>query len=432
MKIVFIGAGMAALVASEKLARAGFDVAVYEKSAYNALSYDWHDDVNRSAFVNFGLPMPNKYFVKRNWSFLPPSERVETTLTLPQDELDLSIERRLLAQQYADRAADAVDFHFGEMVDSLIIEDGVKGIIVGGKRIEADLVVDNSGALSPFRASLPCDACVTAMPDKDEIFVAYRGFHLKTEGSVDPENTNRAYLKHLGEKGISWSILDPDGSVNVLIGRVGKLTDEQFNSAYCALKASNPNISDVVVRGGIKCVIPIRYPLTRMVWDGYVAIGDSAFMTIPMIGSGIENSIRAAEILADAIINSGVKKQALWKYQVDYFLTRGAEHMGVDVLKRWLLDCKPADLDWLFEHGVIGKTEMAAGATGKLITLSLKDMLDKVKRGCGRLPLLIKLNSVLEKTKRAAALGRAIPRSYDEQKICRWQSKIADLFSDDK
>lgn len=39
MKIVFIGAGMASLVASERLARAGFDVSVYEKQTYDTLSY---------------------------------------------------------------------------------------------------------------------------------------------------------------------------------------------------------------------------------------------------------------------------------------------------------------------------------------------------------------------------------------------------------
>ncbi len=430
MKIAFIGAGMAALVAGEKLARAGYEVSIYEKEGYDSLSYDWHDDVNRSAFEDFGLPLPDKYFVKRNWTFIPPSERVESTLSLPEEELDLSCERRLMAQQYVDRAADVVDFHFGKRVDSLVIEDGaVKGIVVDGERVEADLVVDNSGALSPFRASLEGTG-ITPMPREDEIFVAYRGFHLKT-AAADPTATNRAYLKHIGQKGISWSILDPAGTVNVLIGRVGKLQDEEFKCAYEALKASNPNISDDVVRGGIKCVIPIRYPLTQMVWDGYVAIGDSAFMTIPMIGSGIENCIRAAEILADVIIEGGsVDKKALWQYQVKYFLSRGAEHMGVDVLKRWLLDCAPDDLDWLFEHGVVGPKEMAAGATGKLITLSFGDLLDKVRRGYKKLPLLLKLNSVLQKTKRAARLGRAIPKEYDSRRVAAWQTKVEKLFED--
>lgn len=95
----------------------------------------------------------------------------------------------------------------------------------------------------------------------------------------------------------------------MLIGRAGELPKETFDRAYKALKASNPIISDEIVRGGRTCIIPIRYPLTHMVADGYAAIGDAAFMTIPMIGSGIENSMKAACILADTIIKSNSVKR---------------------------------------------------------------------------------------------------------------------------
>ena len=44
-----------------------------------------------------------------------------------------------------------------------------------------------------------------------------------------------------------------------------------------------------------------------MVADGYAAIGDSAFMTVPVIGSGIANALKAAKILADAISSIGEK-----------------------------------------------------------------------------------------------------------------------------
>ena len=431
MKIVFIGAGMASLVASERLARAGYDVSVYEKDTYDTVSYDWHDDVNRDAFDMFGLPLPKEgtYFTKRNWTFVPPAERIEVNLNLPENQLDWSTERRKLAQQYIDRAKDVVDFHLGQKVDSLIIEDGkVKGILAGGEKVYADLVVDNSGAMSPFRASLPKSAGITAMPQKNEIFVAYRSFNKKVEGVKDPENTNRAYLKHLGEEGISWSILDPAGTVNILIGRAGELTKDTFDRAYKALKASNPIISDEVVRGGINCIIPIRYPLTRMMTDGYVAIGDAAFMTIPMIGSGIENSMKAACILADTIIESGsVKKEDLWQYEVKYYKMRGGDHVGVDVLKRWLLGAKPQDLDWLFEKGVVDDSNMAAGATGKLIVLSPKDLVVKVARGWTRLPLLLAMNDMLMRSKKAAKIAKNIPETYDEAKIAKWESKIEKL-----
>jgi hypothetical protein len=149
-------------------------------------------------------------FPKRNWTFVPPAERIEVSLHIPEKELDWSTERRILAQQYVDRAKDVVDFHFSTIVQSLIVENGtVNGIVANGEKFYADLVVDNSGAMSPFRAQLPKSAHVTAKPQSDEIFVAYRAFHKKADGVKDPQNTNKAYLKHLGEEGISWSIIDP-------------------------------------------------------------------------------------------------------------------------------------------------------------------------------------------------------------------------------
>lgn len=431
MKIIFIGAGMASLVASEKLARAGFDVSVFEKDAYENLSYDWHDDVNRDAFDMFGLPLPKEgtYFPKRNWTFVPPSENIEVSLHIPQNELDWSTERRILAQQYVDRAKDVVDFHFSTPVQSLIVDDGkVKGIVANDERFYADLVVDNSGAMSPFRGQLPKSAHVTAKPRSNEIFVAYRAFHKKTDGVQDPKNTNKAYLKHLGEEGISWSIIDPAGTVNVLIGRAGELPQSTFDRAYKALKASNPIISDEIVRGGRICIIPIRYPLTRMVWDGYAAIGDAAFMTIPMIGSGIENSMKAACILADTIIKSNcVKKEDLWQYEVAYYKLRGGDHVGIDILKRWLLGAKPQDLDWLFAKGVVDDKNMADAATGKLIVLSPKDLVVKVARGWTRMPLLLAMNNMLMRAKKAAKLAKKIPETYDDAKIAKWESKIEKL-----
>ncbi len=432
-KIIFVGAGMAALVAAEKLARSGkYEVTVLEKSPKKEISYDWHDDVDRAAFEANGLPMPREgtYFVKRNWTFIPPSERTETTLDIPEENLDLSIERRPLALQYIERAEDVVDFRFETQVDGLIFDgDRVCGVKVGAQKLYADLVVDNSGALSKLRGELPEDSGVTKAPAENEVFVAYRAFHKSVEGVPAPQSTNRVYLKHLGQAGISWSILDPSGAVNVLVGRVGSLQKESFIDAFRALKQSNPNISDEIVRGGVIKKIPIRHPLSRMVADGYVAIGDSAFMTIPMIGSGIRNSVDAACILADVILTKdSLSVDALWEYQVRYYLMHGADHMGVDVLKRWLLAADPDDLDWLFEKGVVGKKEMEAGATGQLIRLSLGDLFAKLKKGATRLPLLLKLNNVLMRSARAARIGRRIPKTFNLKAICAWQRRVERLY----
>ena len=138
--------------------------------------------------------------------------------------------------------------------------------------------------------------------------------------------------------------------------------------------------------------------------------------------------MKAGCILADVIIASkSVDKRALWQYQVQYYRLRGADHVGVDVLKRWLLGAKPDDLDWLFEKGVVDKKDMAAGATGKLITLKPKDLIVKVARGYTRLPLLLAMNSMLSRSQKASKTAKRIPETYDEKKIAKWEKKIEKL-----
>ena len=93
MKIVFIGAGNAALVAAEKLARGGVECTVFEKSAYEDLSYDWHDDINPSAWEEYGLPAPKDgtHFTKRNWTFIPPSAQGISFMTVLSFYLSQSV-----------------------------------------------------------------------------------------------------------------------------------------------------------------------------------------------------------------------------------------------------------------------------------------------------------------------------------------------------
>ena len=101
--------------------------------------------------------------------------------------------------------------------------------------------------------------------------------------------------------------------------------------------------------------------------------------------------------------------------------------MGIDILKRWLLGAAPKDLDWLFEKGVVDDANMAAGATGKLIVLSPKDLVVKVARGWTRLPLLLAMNNMLMRSKKAAKIAKHIPETYDEEKIAKWENKIEKL-----
>ncbi|MFW5780134.1 MAG: NAD(P)-binding protein [Bacillota bacterium] len=428
-KVVIIGAGIGGLITARELGKAGYDVIVYEKSKEELVSYDWHDDAACKIFRDMDIPLPDKkyYHPKSDWSFVPP--KAKKILFVPTNtERDLAFQRRSLSKHFIERAKEFSQLFFETEVQSLLIKDEkVEGIKVGGKNIKADLVIDSSGALSPFRASLPQSSGIQQKPYPGDIFYAYRGFYEQKQ-DVEIVHKNKAYLKHLGERGLSWIRHEIEGEVDILVGRLDKLEKSTLENAIKELKKDNPSMGDKLLHGGQICAIPVRYPLTKMVTDGYVAIGDAAFMTIPMMGSGIASSMLAAGILSDIIIKGGLEKQNLWKYQVKFMYKAGSKHMGVDTLKRWLIEAPSEDIAFLFDKGVISEKEMQVSGSGGVLKLSVMDLLKKVAAGFPKIGLLLKLKSVVDKMQKAIELGNQIPSEYDEKKIASWQQKVWQHF----
>lgn len=431
-KIVVIGAGVGGCYVAELLGKMGNDVTVYEIAKRGEVSYDWHDDINPSVFDKVGITLPEEkfWFRKNNWTFVSPSEETAIAINLPEEKLDFSIERRKFAEFLISRAEKYANFVFGTTVEKLIVKDEqVVGIVVNGEEIYADLVIDNSGVNSPFRAMAPASYGMTDMYESEEVFRTFRAFYNRNESAPEPTHMNAVYLKHLGEKGISWCIKDPSGMVNVLVGRIGELSEETLENALNKLKASNPIIGDKILRGGGIYDVSVRYPALRMAGKGYVTIGDSAFQTIPMLGSGLEMSLLAAYFLAENVKKfNSIDMDALWGYQVDYFKAQGADHISVDMLKRFLLAVNPNDIDYLFKSGVVSNSDFEAAAVGGTIKLGIIDLITRVYRGRKKIGLLLTLKTALDKGERLKKTALTIPTVYDEQAIEKWVNKMTKII----
>ncbi len=313
--------------------------------------------------------------------------------------------------------------HFNSDVKQLIIEGGkVCGIIVDNKKIYCDLVIDSSGMNSPFRMQLPESYKITTHLGENEYFSVYRAFFSANENVTLPQKERKKlYLKHLGEKGISWCIVEKDGMINVLVGRVGKMSEATFKNALNELRKDNPIIGEKVLRGGKFATIPIRHPLIKMVGDGYATIGDCAFMTVPLIGSGIANSLRAGQILGEKIVKFGSTDiDVLWAYQKEYYKKIGAQHFTVDALKSALLDADSYDIKYIFECGILTDEDMLAISNGAGFKITLGKLL-KILKKPHFVAKLIKAASVGIKAQKTAL---NIPEKYDEKVISKWQKKI--------
>lgn len=440
MKIAIAGAGIGGLAAAERLGRLGFHVTVYEQAeSLDTMRYDWHDDVNPDVFQELGIEIPAEHFPKKSWTFVSPFAAVTREFHQDETHPDLSIERRPLNRVLYSRAAKVAEIVFGARVTAPLLSPGrVCGLVVNGQPVYADLVIDSMGVDSPLRRGLPGSFEIPNYRP-DEVFIVYRAFHRKNKNAPEPKYTNKVYLKHLGEGGISWAIQDHNPElVDVLIGRLGRMDPQTLSRALTDLKRTDPTVGDEVVRGGILCKIPVRYPSTRMVANGYAAIGDCAYMTIPMLGSGIASSMRAADFLAQTIRASkaeGIQGPALfdaanlWPYQVRCFRAFGAEHCGIDVLKRGVLKLDNELLSWMMGSDLLTNDELGKLAGGGLLTVSPAEALRKVRvAGPARLAPLLRVNNLLQKSLLAYGCGKCIPAAYNLAAIRRWERALGALY----
>ncbi len=433
MKIVIIGAGHGGLQAAKELSKNGFEVIVYEKNSPQEVSYDWRDDVEPTVFEKLKITLPDNSRKTSRTSFVAPFSETPFYMEKEENANEWSIKRNAFVLLLVKLAQESgAEIEFNTPVQKLIVEDNeVKGVIVNNKKIFANLVIDSSGIDSVFRKEIAKIFNITENIDDNDVFTVYRAFVKTADGEKLPENhKKKVYLKYLGMPGISWCICEPDGLINILIGRVGEMHEREFKNALLKLKKANPVISDEIVMGGKFGRIPVRYPLTKMVGKGYVTVGDAAFMTIPITGSGISNSLRAGQILAEEIIkNNSVSVETLWKYQVKYYEEIGAEHFFVDYMKRTLLTSDNENIKYIFESGIITEDDLCNFSSGKGLKFTPQELMFKLSKCFKKSHFVMSLISALMKGIKAKNLAMKIPEKYDEEKIKLWQTKVERLFS---
>ncbi|MCQ2462577.1 MAG: NAD(P)/FAD-dependent oxidoreductase [Clostridia bacterium] len=433
MKITVIGAGQGGLRAAAVLACRGMDVTVYEKNSRDALGINWFDGVETKLFTDLDLDVPVDSFKGFPVSFIAPFSEKKLYLRCPEDGMDWSVNRRSFSSQLVKAAEEGgAKIHFDTAVTSLICDkDRVKGVVVDGNEIFSDLVIDSSGVFSKFRASLPTRAHMTPIPEKEDVFNVYRGIYSQTpDFPVLPDDEKfKMHLKYKGKNSISWCGVEPSGELNVLCGMIGELNADDFKELFGSLVSENPIIGELKDGRSAYASIPVRSPLSVFVFPGYTAIGDAAFMTIPIMGNGIANSIRAGQMLADTIIgDDSVSIETLWKYQAEYYRKIGAVCCLLDWCKRGLLACDNSELRRFMESGIVSDGEIYAVTSGRGLWLSPAQWIDKIRKLILSRKLIGPLAGYAAKGLKAMLTALSVPAQYDSIKVMRWQYRIEEAM----
>ncbi len=435
-KIVIVGANQGALVAGELLGKQGYDVTLYEKNKKDNVGYPWHDNMTPSTFERIGIPLPPEPIARKkdkDWTFIPPDKKSSFQMKVPEDRRDVKILRIPFNQWLYERTKDFAKINYEAEVSSVIYKNGkVSGVtLANGEKVYADLVIDCGGANSIVRRSLPKELGIEAELDTKCTFQVRRVFFERDNTATPPEKSHNLYMRHIGEKGITWCADYPeDNVVDVLVGRIDELTDEAYHRALNDMKATYPIITDEAVGDGELVVIPLRHAASLMVADGYALLGDSAFMTIPLMGSGMASSMLGAKIISEVLGGKDdFSKENLYRYQVQYMKEIGGKNSGIDVLKNWMIDIDAKKLSFLMNKQIIGEKEFSSAGSGNGVQLSFGDIMKKLAAGIGHLPMLFNLIGATTKMKKQMAIGKAIPEEWDEKAFLQWKNEYEKNFN---
>ncbi len=435
-RIIVAGGGHGGIACANLLARAGFAVTVYEKNTRENMGYDWTDIFDPKSLALAGLPFPNKdqYAIKNNMTFVPPSGRVKVTQDVPDDKAEIKMERRDIYDLLIRTAEESgVQFVFDcAVLSPLLSGDRVIGIATDKGDFTADLVIDACGCESPVRAGLP-DCCgIQKHPAKYEKFYVYRAFYNCPEGTY-ADDKYKVYLLPNGRLGIGWVANEGDYT-DLLIGEFEPFTVAQAEEKAAFFRRENPVLGSERLRGGQMVQIPVRQPLSIIVADGYAAIGDSAFMTVPIIGSGIANTFRAAKMLAETVISDSTETysaETLWDYQRTYYKELGAGLAPLALVKLMLTKISPQQLDYMFETKMLTVKDLTITAD----STSLSDFIHIDAGLLGKGVSLIKdrkltmlIASLGKSIAETAAVCAAMPRHYSRYAVLQWAKKYDAIF----
>ncbi len=435
-KIIVAGGGHGGIAVASILSRNGYDVTVYEKNSRENMGYDWTDIFDPKALAKADIPMPDKalFEYKENMTFYSPNEKTPIKQQVPEAELEIKMERKEIYNLLIDTAEkNGVAFVYNCNIEGAIIKDNrVVGISTSKGEIYGDLIIDACGCESPVRISLPEEFGIEKHPNKNEKFYVYRAFYNKaTENPV--EDKYKVCLLPEGKLGIGW-VATEDEYTDLLIGRFEPFDMAEVERTAEYFRGRNESLGAEVVRGGQFVEIPVRQSLSLMVANGYAAIGDSAFMTVPIIGSGIANSLRTAPLLAKAIMDDRSETytaEALWQYQYKFYKNLGAGLAPLATVKLLLTRITPEQLDYIFEKGILTWKEMTITAD----TTSITDFVHPALNMPARAMAIVKDKDLLKKLLKVGAdIGKvmavcaSMPKNYNREKALKWSESYDKLF----
>ena len=362
------------------------------------------------------------------------------------------LNRRLLPQkQMKDALKAGVEVREQVALRSLVIENnnviGVEGEDNFNKSLfkkTAKIVVDCTGVTSVLRNSLAIKSYIQRRIDREDLEATGRYIYKFDIAEQDDTFFNPDYcIIHLDQKLApgGYGCVFPKGKDKVNIGLgVQQKAFERRNKEMGVHKdlktlideyveinpvISNPKIADSDKdegNGWGTWQVSVRRQNDCMVANGYMLVGDSAWMPKPLDAGGIGPAIVAATIAGkdavEAIESEDVTEKGLWKYNKDYINDYGYKTAGLEVFRRMLQGLTNEQINYGMKH-FLSKMDIDKITNGEHPQFSNVDKLAMVIRGAVNKSLTDGLKFTASMNEKLVDLYKNYPS--DPQGFLDWQ-----------
>lgn len=297
-KIIVIGGGLAGLISSIELSKAGFSVALFEKK-----KFPFHR-VCGEYISNEVLPYLKQNDLLPQAIDLPQISQFELTsikgktLRLPLDLGGFGVSRFLLDQHLASKAQElgTVIHEQTGVIDCVFHEDHFQIETSKGEFFEGDLVIGAYGKNSVLDRKLNRDFTYKRSP--------YLGvkYHIRTDA---PKNQVSLHNFNGGYCGLSAI---EDGKFNLCYLASRDILKECGNIAAMETEVlcKNPQLSQIWSNSDFlfekpEVINEFSFAPKKLIENHVLMAGDAAGLITPLCGNGMAMAIHSGKILADLI-----------------------------------------------------------------------------------------------------------------------------------
>ena len=295
------------------------------------------------------------------------------------------LNRKLLPQrQLKDAEKLGVEFLFDTYAEALLTDQGfITGVHCRSAKDNSTsnktskLMVDATGSASRLRTGLSIKSYIEKEIDKENDMESTGRYIIKFEAAkkdstfFDPDYCIIHLDQEIAPGGYAWVFPKGEDKMNVGLGvqkrllerrnrELGRkdtlqsLIDEyiQTNPVIRAWKPSETTDDKGNEKGSWQ--VPVRRQNDCMVANGYMIVGDAAWMPRPIdaggIGPAIYASTIAGKVIAETVEAKDTSERGLWKFNTEYVKAYGYRMASFEILRRFLQILSNEDLNYGMKH----------------------------------------------------------------------------------